>query len=189
MMERLFIAITLPETTLAALVTAQDALRRDLEPRAVRWVRPEAMHVTLRFLGDTAPDRADAVRRALAPVAGAYAPLAFRLGRTGAFPNGRRPRVLWAGVIGDVTPLAALKGDIDGALAPLGWAPETRSFTPHITLGRVRQPGREFGRPLPDVAVAPAPFRVTALTLYRSELRPSGPIYTVVGRFPLAAAP
>ncbi|MDX1662419.1 MAG: RNA 2',3'-cyclic phosphodiesterase [Candidatus Promineifilaceae bacterium] len=174
---RAFIAIDLPSDVKDALA----AIRRELEPRvpegAVRWNSREKMHLTLRFLGDTEVAKVQEIGSALESIAAAHAPFQLALDALGCFPNPRRPRVIWVGLDGDVAELHQVKEMVDERLAPLGWAPEDRAYHPHLTLGRVR--GLE-GISLPwGTPVVPLSFTASALHLYESDLRPSGPLYTV----------
>src|SRR5207249_7492444 len=121
-----------------------------------------------------------AIRAELAAAAERSRPLALEVKGVGGFPNGRRPRVLWAGVAGEVEPLAALVAELGRRLAPLGYPPEARPFSPHLTLGRSREgrgaPG--LGGALASLAEAEGvPWRAEALVLVRSHLSPSGAHY------------
>ena len=187
---RLFIAAVPPPSVRAALVAVQDALRAgpappDAGPR-LRWVRPEAMHLTLRFLGETPGARAPAIERALAATAAASAPIDLRLGALGTF-GGRRPRVVWVGLEGDLAALAACAAMLNRSLAAEGFPDDPRPLRPHLTLARLSgRAGRGAHARLRSlVAAAPskpavAGFRVEALELIRSELRPDGPRYTTL---------
>jgi len=175
---RAFIAVDLPTAARDALGEAGAALAERTPRGAVRWVRPEQMHLTLRFLGDTPLDRLPAVQSALDTLPAAHAPFTLHLTEVGCFPNPRRPRVVWVGLDGDEAALLALKAALDAALLPLGWPPEDKPFRAHLTLGRVRE-----GAGARDVdwstPVWPAAVPVTALHLIESRLRPDGPVYTV----------
>ncbi|MDE2640315.1 MAG: RNA 2',3'-cyclic phosphodiesterase [Chloroflexota bacterium] len=194
---RLFIAVVPPPAVRAALAATQEALRAGLAaPGAevrLRWVRPEAIHLTLRFLGETPDAQRPAIERALAATATAGAPIDLRLGAVGTF-GGRRPRVVWVGLEGDVAALGDRASALNRALAAEGFPDEPRPLRPHLTLARVSgRPGRDaHARLLSLVAAAPAPgpaaFRVGALELIRSELRPDGPRYTILARAPLGGA-
>jgi 2'-5' RNA ligase len=150
---------------------------------AVHWVRSEAYHVTLRFLGAVAVDRipelVDRVRDATAGIG----PFELRLGALRAFPSERRPRVV-AIELEPAEPLAALAVAVERGSVAAGFAPEKRSYRPHLTLGRVRGPHP----PRLEGCVAPAPFPVRSFTLFRSELSPRGSTYTPLERIPLDGA-
>ena len=175
---RAFVAVDLPEEARAALGEVGAALAGWVARGAVKWVRPELMHLTLRFLGDTPLDRLPAVQAALDAVAAAHVPFDLHLTGVGCFPNPRRPRVVWVGLGGDEAALLALKAALDAALLPLGWPPEDKPFRAHLTLGRVRDDGDVRGVDW-STPVPPRPVPVTALRLIESQLRPDGPVYTV----------
>jgi 2'-5' RNA ligase len=181
---RLFIAAELPADVKAELVAIQTRLRRANPP--VAWVAPEAMHLTLRFLGDTSaaliPVLEAAIRTSLAP----FAAMALCLSGVGAFPNDRRPSVIWAGVGGAVAGLARAQAGIEAALGSMGIAPEPRPFHPHLTLGRVRRETDHDQRARLGDAIralpppAPLAWPVERVVLFRSELRREGPVYTAI---------
>jgi RNA 2',3'-cyclic 3'-phosphodiesterase len=176
-MMRTFVAVTLPGAAQAELGRVGAVLAGQVPPGSVRWVQPEQIHLTLRFLGETAVSQLPAITSSLDKVGQQTGPLTLRLGRVGCFPNCKRPRVIWAGLEGEVRPLAALQRRVEAALVPLGWAAEKRPFQPHLTLGRVKDVGK-LGRANWDVAVEPVEVEVTAVVLVQSQLQRSGPIYT-----------
>jgi 2'-5' RNA ligase len=184
-MYRTFIAIDMPEQVRAALGEAEQRLQAAAaaDARAVKWVAPASIHLTLKFLGDTPVDTLDAIRAALAHVASARRAWALQLGHAGCFPNARQPRVLWIGVEGDIGGLTELQAAIEAAIAPLGFPTESRPFSPHLTLGRVRDDAGADVRQRLGVAVqslrpATVLFTAEGVSLMRSELRPSGAVYT-----------
>jgi 2'-5' RNA ligase len=179
---RLFIATELPERIKAEMISAQARLQQADLPMS--WVAPGAMHLTLRFLGETSaaliPNLERAMRHAIAP----YSPINLWLDRVSAFPNHRRPAVVWAGVGGAVAMLQRAQAAIEAALGGLGIAPEPKPFHAHLTLGRLRRTAdREQQQRLGDAIRAlppPAPlgWSVEHVVLFRSELHSHGPIYT-----------
>lgn len=173
---RAFIAIELPEDARRALGETERRLAEQL-PQGVRWVRPELIHLTLRFLGDTAVAKLPALAAALDALGAQHAPFALALREVGCFPNRKRPRVIWAGLDSQLAPLQALKRDLDEALVPLGWGVEDRPFQPHLTLGRVKD-SRLLQGVAWQVDVEPVSVPVTAVVLMESELTRVGPIYT-----------
>jgi len=185
---RLFIAINLPSAI-------REDLYADVEPlrtasKGIRWVASSALHVTLKFLGEQDERVVAEVRTVLESVAHRHAPLSVETTGLGAFPNFRRPRVVWVGMTGE-TALRALSRDIDQGLASLGIPPETRTFQAHLTIGRVRS--ELDAREATAVAAAAAACRVSrsfavqAVDLMRSELGPGGSRYSVVAAVPLHA--
>ena len=134
---RLFVALDIPEdvrATLAALV----AKLRSASPNA-RWARIEGVHVTLKFIGEVSPERADGITASLANVP-FPAPIAIHFSGLGFFPNERRPRVLWAGIQPGQA-LSVLAAAVETTLEPLGIPREKRAFSPHLTLARFDSPG------------------------------------------------
>jgi 2'-5' RNA ligase len=182
------VAVDLPEEVREALGRLQADLRAG-NLGDLRWARPEGIHLTLKFLGETPADRVPEIREALrAPAAGA-APLRLALGEIGTF-GGRRPRVLWQDLTGDVGPLAALRQAVEESLVALGFAAEEREFSPHLTLARVRQPpppgaGERIAAALAEVEPPRGEFEVTEFALIRSILAPQGAVYQRLAAFPL----
>lgn len=194
---RLFVALLLERPLLEALAGLQSALRRVDAGRLVRWVDPASMHLTLQFLGEVTAEVEPALAAALeGPLASARAPV-LGLTELGAFPDWRRPRVVWAGLeeVGDH--LAVLHAGVTGATRSLGWEPEARPFQPHLTLGRRRdERGRQQSRDddlwksVRAVAwgrVPPVPHRRVALM--QSHLGPGGARYEARHRWELPRGP
>ena len=183
---RAFIALPLPPDWTHALAEAICQLRRSI-PAGVRWADPSGIHLTLKFLGPTDANAVPGIVKALiAQMASATPPL-LSLSGLGTFPAGRNPRVLWAGVSGDLAALQGLQQRAEAAAAGLGWPPEKRPFRPHLTLGRVRDhtPGQRRQAIAQAVANANLPpatgWQPHTVRLYRSVLTPRGAIYTSLG--------
>ncbi len=181
---RLFLAAPVPEGQLAWVAEQTEALG-PLWPGA-RWVPTENQHVTLKFLGSTAPDLLDAVAARCRQIATAHAPSTLRLSDLGAFPNPRRARVLWVGLDDPAGLLASLAAALDGSLKPLGFASEGRTFTPHLTLARFKTPLRL--NDLPPLGDPPAAFRLGGFDLWRSHLGRAGARYERLVHFALGGA-
>ncbi len=179
---RLFVAIELPEVWTAALAAVQRELRGPLP--GLRWSRPEGIHLTLKFLGNVDSTRVAELGAALAGAATACPPFTLRLGPLGSFGSAARARVLWAGVEGDRPALERLWRSVEGRLQPLGFVPEERRFSPHLTLARVpeeraRETGAALGRLLAAVTLPDTPeLEVRQIALMRSELGAGGSRYT-----------
>jgi len=179
---RAFVALPLPDRLRRAVAEAIQRLTPTLP--GVRFVRGEGAHVTLRFLGWTRADTIAALEAPLRAAAAACPPLDVAVRGLGTFPERGRPRVLWLGL--EVPPAAAaLQAACERAAVAAGFEPEARAFHPHLTLGRWGDGARR--PPLPDVDLGSA--HVAELVLYRSELRPSGSVYTPLAVFPLGGAP
>jgi RNA 2',3'-cyclic 3'-phosphodiesterase len=187
---RAFIALHLPPAVKQELGRISGELASRVPPGAVRWVRPEQMHLTVRFLGDTPVERLADIQAAMDATAGQYEPFDVGLDAVGCFPNCKRPRVVWVGLVDDWNKespqLLSLKKSLDMSLVPLGWEPETKPFRAHLTLGRVKD---EHAVRESDwtVGVAPLTVAVNAIHLIESELRPTGPVYTIRHRSDLGS--
>jgi 2'-5' RNA ligase len=181
---RLFIAAELPASISDALLATQARLRRAAPP--VKWVAPEAMHLTLRFLGETdvqlLPPLGTALRAALA----GHSAISLQLTSAGAFPNIRRPSIVWVGVGGATAALEQAVAALEAQVVPLGFPPEQRPFRAHLTLGRVRReatPAQQerLGEAICALpAFPPLAWLIERVVVFRSELRPSGPIYSAL---------
>lgn len=136
---RAFIAIELPDRVRLAIQREADRLHAALGDRALRWVRPEAIHLTLRFLGEVPRSAVDQVAKALGPICARCPPLEIEVGGLGRFPGGAKPRVVWIGVKEEQGQLVALQSEIERAMVELGFRREDRPFHPHLTLARVRR--------------------------------------------------
>jgi 2'-5' RNA ligase len=181
---RLFIAAELPQAVKTALAAAQERLRRGRPP--IRWVAPDAMHLTLRFLGDTSSDRLPSIEQAMRGALAGHAAMTLQLTAIGAFPTTMRPSVVWAGVGGATSALEQAQADLETELAAIGIARETRPFHPHLTLGRVRRDVDAGALEQLRAALGQAPtlppiaWPVERIVLFRSELRREGSIYTKI---------
>lgn len=188
---RCFVAIDLSPAIREAVARAQANLHHAARRADVRWVDPSGCHVTLKFLGEVAEANVEAVERALACVIAGHPALTLDVERLGGFPSVRRPRVVWAGLTGNLEQLGRLAGAIETSLAPLGFPPETRPLRGHITLARVRSP-HGLGRLVRALEVAAGTqlgrWTVHEVVLYRSHLRPTGAVYEPLARFALGRA-
>ena len=183
---RTFIALPLPAEWIALLEEVIDELD-SAASGGVRWVRPSGVHLTLKFLGATDPALAPRILDGLLEsVGGASAP-ALSLSGLGTFPNHNNPRVIWAGVSGDMEALQNLQQRVETLAVSLGWDAERRPFRPHLTIGRVRDrispaERKRLVAAITNCAVPRlASWRPDAVRLYKSELTPRGAIYTNLG--------
>lgn len=188
---RAFIALELPQSIVDKIGRLQEKLKQEVPSGLVRWVRPEGIHLTLCFLGDVPegriPDMAGAMRQACV----SYGRLDVSIAGLGCFPDVRRPRVLWIGVNEQTGDLARLQQDIERSLVPLGFAPETRGFHPHLTLGRIEARNRErvqaLGEYVARARVNIGHVQMASVSLMRSELLPGGAVYTQLAEAELGA--
>ncbi len=182
-MIRTFVAIDLPAAVQEALDRFEKELQRAQAP--ISWVKPERIHLTLKFLGDVAPERIPEVQGSLEQVAATAAPFRLQPSGCGAFPSLKQMRVIWVGLQGDGEALKRLQTGVEEAMGKLGFKKEERPFRAHLTVGRVK--GRQHLRALQDLLMARQSFEaeafdVTELVLYKSELRPEGARYTPLFR-------
>lgn len=176
---RAFVAISLPGTIIDHVRELQDALKG--HGLKLRWVKPSNIHLTLKFLGDIPASEVAAIGDAVHAAVGDEAPLALTIQGMGVFPGIKRPRVLWTGLGGDVDRLKRLQLRIDRQLEKLGYRREKRGFKAHLTLARIKaavSPQRLLGAIEGVGDYSPRAFTARKLVLYKSDLRPSGAIYT-----------
>jgi len=189
---RLFIAIELPENLIQRIARVQQQLEKQIPARAVRWVKPESIHLTLKFLGDVETTRIDSLNQALVQATANHSSFSLDVAEPGCFPNTHRPRVLWLGLDGEVEPLGRLQQSVESRIVELGFDPEDRPFSPHLTLARVqrnasRDDASQVGLAAERGLAEPVGgWHVTGLSLMRSQLKPSGAVYTEVHRATLS---
>jgi 2'-5' RNA ligase len=188
---RLFVACELPSEMKERLAQLQDTLRAQGAP-SVRWVRPEGIHLTLKFLGEVPREKVPAVRGALAPIVEGIPPLSLSLGEVGTFGGRRGVRVLWVDIEGNLKYLTRLQERVESALEPQGFPPEGRPFSPHLTLARVPDSvssgERRRLKELADSVRVPSapPVTIREVSLMRSILGPGAAVYERVAAFPLS---
>ncbi len=176
---RCFIAIEIPDAIQALLLCVQEELKRNI--RGASWVKRGNIHLTLRFLGDVAPNQISTIKNAIEKVANRRPPFSMKIGGIGAFPNPTRPRIIWAGVKTGANEVVAISKEIDAGLGQHGFGRDEKPFRPHLTLARVKR--RINLKPLVDVfqqydTINGATLIVDQIRVVRSELRQSGAIYT-----------
>jgi 2'-5' RNA ligase len=185
---RCFIAIELPDAVKQELLALIRTLRARC-PDAVKWVDAGGIHLTLEFLGNVATGQVEEVAMGMEDAAQGVAPFRLEVKGVGAFPNLNRVQVAWVGVEGQLDILASLQKRIEHNMEQLGFPGEERAFTPHLTLGRVRNYARpedrkKMGAVLGTVSFASAHgIDVTSVSLIKSQLTPAGAVYS-----PLATA-
>lgn len=166
------------------------ALLADLRARSgpqVRWVKPDVMHLTLVFLGEVPEGFIRSADERLAGVLPQLPAFRCRLAGLGAFPSPQRARVVWVGIDTGRDALISAQRAASRALERIGFEPERRPFSPHLTLGRLREPGD--ASPLLGTQFASECFPVERVVLFRSVLKPQGPEYSVLHEYRLAAKP
>lgn len=181
---RSFVAIEIPNDVKAFINDNTRSLR---SCRAkVKWTKTQSMHLTLKFLGEVEPGKIDEIESVCGPLFGAMNKMTLKLHGLGAFPSLGKPRVIWAGLSNREGALEKLVSDLELRLAEIGFPMEKRAFKPHLTIGRIkgRLEGRELIEAVRDEMDLEGPeFTVDGAALFKSDLRPSGPIYTVLREF------
>lgn len=183
---RLFVAVPIPRVIQTAIAGIQEELAAFALP--FRWVDPDLTHITLKFLGDTNPRQLRDLASQLDWAAGRSEPMKLTTAGVGAFPNSRRPRIVWLGMDGETLQLERLADDVDEVAVELGYEGERRRFRPHITIGRLRRgydPTDEFELAARELTLRPQQLEVDRIQLYRSVLGPHGPNYSVVDEWRL----
>lgn len=183
--KRLFVAIFPPAHVVTSLQAAVAGVAKGVPARAIRWTRPDQVHLTLNFLGAIAIARIPEIGTALEAACKGHRQHRVRVAGLGCFPNRNRPQIIWAGLTGDLRPLESLKKAIDARLPASGCVGEDRPFHPHLTIGRARELNAAGRR---EVAEALAreqerdfgEWQVGSIDLMQSVLSPQGAAYGTV---------
>jgi len=182
---RSFIAIELPDDLRAGLAQLQDRLKEGNQP-PVKWVDPNSIHLTLKFLGNIAVDKIGEITKAMEKAAQEIPPFQLKVKDLGVFPNLRRVQVAWVGINGEIDKLSHLQQRIELNLAPLGFARESRPFVAHLTLARLRDRAspderQKFGQLIINTELeAVYTIKVDSINLMRSQLTREGAIYSQI---------
>jgi 2'-5' RNA ligase len=183
---RSFLAVELPPEVLNEISGIQERLKKTLQG-SISWVRPSGIHLTLKFFGNIAesdiPNISLVVKNAIVNIR----PFSLNVRRIGTFPDVKRPRVLWLGLDGDIDVLIRLQKEMDRGFHECGFQKEERTFKPHLTLARIKEPKGVSG--LVKIVEKSEDYKagnliVSSLTLFKSELTPKGAIYTKLVNFP-----
>jgi len=187
---RSFIAIELPEAVKLNLSQLEARLKSG-RPTSVRWVAPESIHLTLKFLGNIVVESARDITQAMAEAAQGIPPFRLEVKDLGVFPNLKRVQVAWVGVHGEIDKLSQFQQRLDSNLSRLGFAPERRPFTPHLTIARVRDTSslterQAIGQLIASTHFEAGEFTVDAISLMKSQLTREGPIYSRISQVALS---
>jgi|CXWL01.1.fsa_nt_gi 2'-5' RNA ligase len=183
---RLFIAFPLSDEVKTELTSSIEQLSRSVS--GVKWVSKENLHLTIRFLGESETNEVPKIQRLLRDISSAYKPVRGKLGaKLGAFPTLARPRVVWASVFADPQITSSITNDIEDGVQELGFQAELKKWTPHITIGRVKEGVRIEKEPIEQVILKKADILLDTIVLFESRLSPSGPTYHKVSEHTLSA--
>ena len=189
---RAFIAIELPKQIKVIINNIQHDLKQ--AHADVKWVKSENIHLTLKFLGEISQDYSQKINSILNQISQRNSEFSLYLSELGSFPNLKNPRTIWIGVSND-GPVIEIAEQLEKKLTAIGFPPESRRFTSHITLGRVRS---AFNRRLlveklgfmkNNISTQISEFKINAITLFKSTLTPQGPIYEAILNSPLKSTP
>lgn len=176
---RAFIAFELPERIISSIRNVQDGIKN--YGFKVRWVRPENIHLTLKFLGDIEEADTEVVGGTISEAVKGYGPISLAAKGIGVFPGIKRPRVIWVGLTGQMESLIDLHESLDENLETIGFPRENRPFKGHLTLGRAKgniDPKRLFDAMEEFKGFESETFVANQIILFKSELKPSGAVYT-----------
>ena len=190
LMLRSFIAVEIPVEIQNAISHSTASLQRALPKPIIRWVSPQNVHLTLKFLGDVSPANIERLADVLKLEAAAHGMFSMSVGGIGAFPTSRRARVIWIGL--EAPPaLVALERGVEAATARLGYTREDRPFSPHLTIGRVGQNVtaadlQKIRTDLDGTSVGSLGMvNVDAIHIFKSDLQPGGSVYTHLYALPM----
>ncbi len=175
---RTFICIEIPDSIKARIGKLQDTLRQiDAQ---ISWTKPSNIHMTLKFLGGVPASRIERIKNAVEKASRGIKPFDLEVSGSGCFPSARSPRVLWVGIADVPEQLKQLYANLEDQLSQVGFEREKRRFSPHLTIGRVRTPhnANHVADSLISNSFTPERFHATEIVVMRSDLKPTGSIYT-----------
>jgi 2'-5' RNA ligase len=190
---RVFIAVELPAAIRKELADLQNMLSPGLEP-GIKWVAPDGIHLTLKFLGNVPVTLIPELQKVIEEATSRSRPFQLEIAGLGAFPSRQKPEVIWYGLQGDTDQLTQLQRQIENSLLPLEFPAETRPFSPHLTLARLRRDAgvnvrhQLAARLSENLPVSGSAFTVETVSLMQSRLTPTGPIYTRLAEFLLSSS-
>ncbi len=184
---RSFFAIELPEE-IRSIISDDIIVPLKKVPAKVRWVKPQNIHLTLRFLGKISPKIISDISLAAADIAKSISPISLRIDSIGTFRK-RNPRIVWLGVGGEIEKLRELHSEVERICCSVGFTPDDRKFSPHITIGRIKSPAHteKLLAQIKKLSIKSLDFSVKEFILFKSTLTPNGPIYDVVEKFAFKA--
>ena len=188
-MKRIFIAVDISDQARRGAAAHIEELRGGVKNLRVGWERPEKLHLTLKFLGDMTGEQLEKLNNAVRQAASMAGPFDLRTGKTGVFPSIRKARVLWLGLEDSGGELLHLHRVLETESEKAGFARETRDFRPHLTIARLREPGKSAGLATAHLRaqIEPVEFHVPEIVVYESRLAPTGSTYTPVFKYKLTA--
>ena len=185
---RTFLAVNLTSAVRQALGAKQRQFRAEFPPMA--WVRPDSIHLTLKFLGNTDEAHVEPLRQSVGQAIKDLSGFSVEVQGFGVFPHLRMPRIFWVGMTGETERLIGLVERLEDAVSPLGFPREPKSYHPHLTLARIKGHQREVGQAIGESGVLSESFTfgllpVKQVCLFKSDLQPTGSVYTQLWVLPL----
>ncbi len=186
---RTFLAIDLPSEMHKTIAQKQESLRRELPQ--INWVKSENLHITLKFLGDTPEGTIDELKQVVQQAVKNISPFVITVRGFGVFPDKRAPRTIWTGIDCEQSALEDLALQVESSVMSLGFPEEKKAFRPHLTLARIKKDNLAIGQAIQKSGILTDPFvfgrlLVEQVTLFKSDLRPTGSVYTKLWAVPLA---
>ncbi len=188
MKKRIFIAVAISEEARRQVSDYAQALRREFVDLRIGWEKPEKLHLTLKFLGDTGEKQLNELIEIVEKTTAKFKPFKLQISGTGVFPNPRNPRILWLGVNDETNSLSKISELLEIKCERIGFRREKRKFNAHLTIARLREPhkSKQLARKHVENAFEPIEFKVSEIVTYESTFQPKGSIYSVVSKHKFA---
>lgn len=182
MKKRIFVAVEISDDARGKVKDYISSLKEEFSDVKVGWDKPEKLHLTLKFFGDTDEEQLEKLKEISQRIAGQISNFKLQISKTGVFPSPRNARILWLGVEGDVEELQKINSILETECEKIGFKKEKRIYKPHLTIGRIREPQKAKKLALTHLEnkFETVSFEVSELVIYESKLQPSGSIYSKV---------
>lgn len=186
-MKRIFVAVDISDEARRMAAAYIETLRNEFRQIRVGWDKPEKLHLTLKFLGETSENQLAELRKIIKTISREISNFKLQIAETGVFPNARSARVLWIDVKDEAGNLAKINDLLEAECEKIGFAKEKRKFVPHLTVGRVRDSEKagELAKKHLENKFEPAEFEISEIVIYESKLLPTGSVYSVVSKHEL----
>jgi len=186
-MKRVFVAVDISHEARRKVAAYIETLRNEFRQVRAGWEKPEKLHLTLKFLGETNETQSAELDKIVEKISGGISNFKLRIAETGVFPNARNARVLWIDVKDEAGNLLKINDLLEAEAEKIGFAKEKRKFVPHLTIGRVREPhrARDLANKHRQNKFEPVEFEISEIVIYESKLLPTGSVYSVVSKHEL----
>jgi 2'-5' RNA ligase len=186
-MKRIFAAVDISDEARRRVSAYSDALRREFSDLRIGWEKPEKLHLTLKFLGETNENQLNDLTKIVSKIAARISNFKLQISATGVFPSPRKPRILWLGINDKTESLQKISGLLETECERIGFPKEKRNFKAHLTIARLREPHKstEIARKHLQNEFEPVEFEVSEIVIYESKLQSTGSIYSIVSKHKL----